>query len=496
MDSVKQSLETIVGKEWMSDDPVILLAYGRDISSLSAIGGGFVPQRVPDYVVLPETTEQVAKIVQVANAHKLPVVAATTGANVTSTNIPTRGGIRIDFKRMNKILAFDEDDMRVTIQPCVTYSMLQAEAYKRGFKTFITSAPTTGAPVGNSMFVGIGRNQNQIGMAFQQIVSCTYVLADGTVIRTGSNSDAFAKGSYFWHGPGPDLTFFPMYLHGAWCVITEMDWKVHPYDVEVRYDTKHYFFQTMEEVIGAHNDLARLEFPNGLSVAPAPYYGQRYADNWESIERMVRVWPKFCLALNFEGTKRQVDYEKTVAEKIVRKWNGRDFDKLPGKVQERMLFTENTSTKGAYCTGTTCAWSVGATRQTGYFAVAGLSELLEATQTYVKAMNEADPETAKGRGRWWIPLYLYTFNWGHCVYIEYMAFSKPDPTKLPDFQEHVRRGGAAARALINKGAYGLPIMVRDDGTVGSRMGIYYEKLREIKNTVDPNNIMNPGIGLP
>ena len=97
MDSVKQNLEVIVGKEWVSDDPVVLLAYGRDISSLSAIGGGFVPQRAPDYVVVPETTEQVAKVVQVANANKIPVVAATTGANVTSTNIPTRGGIRIDF---------------------------------------------------------------------------------------------------------------------------------------------------------------------------------------------------------------------------------------------------------------------------------------------------------------------------------------------------------------------------------------------------------------
>ena len=334
-------------------------------------------------------------------------------------------------------------------------------------------------------------------MAFQQILSVTYVLADGTVVRTGSNSDAFAKGSSFWHGPGPDLDFLPhVYHHGAWCVVTEMEWKLHPYDVEVRYDTKHYFFQTMKDVIEAHNELARLEFPNGLSVAPAPYYGQRYSDNWQGIERMVRAWPKFCLALNFEGTQRQVDYEKVVADEISRKWNGRDFDTLPSRVQDRMLFTENTSTKGAYCTGTTCAWSVGATRQTGYFAVAGLGELLEATEIYVDAMNGADPETAKGRGRWWVPLYLYTFNWGHCVYIEYMSFSKADPTKLGDFQEHVVRGGAAARALINNGAYGLPIMVRDDGTVGSRMGIYYEKLRAIKAKVDPNNIMNPGIGLP
>ena len=197
-----------------------------------------------------------------------------------------------------------------------------------------------------------------MGMAFQQIISCTIVLADGTVVRTGSNSDAFAKGAYFWHGPGPDLTYLPMYLHGSYGVVTEMDWKLHPYDVEVKYDTKHYFFQTMEDVIGAHNELARMEFPNGLSVAPAPYYGQRYADNWEAIERCVRAWPKFCLALNFEGTKRQVAYEKPLADKVARKWHGRDLDQLPSEVQERFLFTENTSTKGAYCTGTTCAWSV------------------------------------------------------------------------------------------------------------------------------------------
>lgn len=494
MESIKSTLERIVGPEWVSDDPVILLGYGRDIASLSSILGGFVPQRAPDFVVLPENTEQVVKVVQVANLHKIPIIPATTGVNVSSTSIPTRGGIRIDFKRMNKILEINEDDMRAKIQPCVTYAMLQAEAHKRGLQTFITAAPATGCPVGNSLFQGIGRNQNQIGMAFQQIITCEMVIADGTVVRTGPNSDFLARGAYFWHGPGPDLTYLPMYLHGAFGVVTEMDWKLHPLPEERQ--TMHIFFQNIGEVVGAHNKLARSELPKGLAISPAPYYGQRYADNWEAIDRCVRAWPKYVLALNLEGTKRQVAYEKTVVEKVIKKYNGRVLDKLPSEAQERYLYTEDGATRGDYCTGTTCAWSVGATRQTGYFAQTGLSEIQELPEIFVDCCNKADPETAKGRGRWWIPLYVYTFNWGHCSNVEMMAFSEPNPTKLEDFQEHIKRGGAAARTLLNRGAYGLCLTVRDDGAIGSRMGIYYEKLREIKDLIDPNHIMNPGIGLP
>ncbi|RLA95163.1 MAG: hypothetical protein DRG25_00920 [Deltaproteobacteria bacterium] len=495
MESIKGALERIVGPEWVSDDPVILLAYGRDITSLStAIGGGFIPQRMPEFVVLPENTEQVSKIIRLANNHKIPIVPGTTAANVSSTSIPTQGGIRIDFKRMNKVLEIDEVDMRAKIQPCVTYAMLQSEAHKRGLQTFITAAPFTGTPVGNSIFCGIGRNQNQIGMAFQQIICVEMVLADGTVVRTGPNSDFLAKGAYFWHGPGPDLTYFPMYVHGGFGVVTEMDWKLHRFPEERQ--TMHIFFQNLGEVVGAHNELARSELPKGLAIAPAPYYGQRYADNWEAIERCVRAWPKYVLALNLEGTKRQVAYEKTVVEKVIKKYNGRLLDKLPSEAQERYLFTEDGATRGDYCAGTTCAWAVGATRQTGYFAIVGISEIQEITELYVEWSQKVDPEYTKGRGRWWLPIYIYTFNWGHCAYVELMNFSKPNPTKLQDFQEHVVRGGAAARACLNRGAYSLPLMVRDDGRIGSRMGVYYEKLREIKEIVDPNNILNPGMMLP
>ena len=66
-------LKKIVGDEWATDDPVILIGYSRDQSLETAHN--------PNIVALPESTEQVAKVIKAARDYGAPVVAWSTGGN-------------------------------------------------------------------------------------------------------------------------------------------------------------------------------------------------------------------------------------------------------------------------------------------------------------------------------------------------------------------------------------------------------------------------------
>ena len=55
---IYSKLEKVVGKEYISDDPTILIVHSRDQSpfaNLKPIG--------PEFVVLPESTEQIQEII-------------------------------------------------------------------------------------------------------------------------------------------------------------------------------------------------------------------------------------------------------------------------------------------------------------------------------------------------------------------------------------------------------------------------------------------------
>ena len=72
---------------------------------------------VPDVVVLPRTTEEVAEIVRLANRTGTAVVPRAAGTGLTDGATPLRGGILLDVKRMNEIREIDLVDRTVTVQP-------------------------------------------------------------------------------------------------------------------------------------------------------------------------------------------------------------------------------------------------------------------------------------------------------------------------------------------------------------------------------------------
>ena len=109
-------LKKIVG-DWVSNRPEELLIYSKDMTENE-------PHK-PDIVVMPESTEEVQKIVKYANENNIPVTPYVTGANVGGIAIPVKGGILMDLKRMDRVIQVDETNMYAILEPGVTFGHLK-----------------------------------------------------------------------------------------------------------------------------------------------------------------------------------------------------------------------------------------------------------------------------------------------------------------------------------------------------------------------------------
>ena len=96
MEKVYRELVEIVGSEYVSNQPEELFIYSRDM-------GTMLPS-TPDLVVMPNSTEEVQKIVLLANREGVPIVPMGGGLVLSGLTRPLKGGIVMDMKRMNRIL--------------------------------------------------------------------------------------------------------------------------------------------------------------------------------------------------------------------------------------------------------------------------------------------------------------------------------------------------------------------------------------------------------
>ena len=96
MDAVQKALIDIVGEEHVSNRQEELFIYSWDLGTTE-------PHR-PHYAVSPRTTEDIQKIMKLANQNKIPVVPLGGGLSLAGLAVPFCGGILLDLKRMDTII--------------------------------------------------------------------------------------------------------------------------------------------------------------------------------------------------------------------------------------------------------------------------------------------------------------------------------------------------------------------------------------------------------
>jgi D-lactate dehydrogenase (cytochrome) len=148
---------------------------------------------LPDLVVFPTNTEEVSKIVQIANEHHVPVIPFGVGSSLEGHIIPYDGGITIDFSEMKQILQIQAEDFLVKVQPGVTRSQLNKELKKHGL--FFSVDPGADATLGGMAATNAsGTTAVKYGVMRDQVRNMEVVLANGDIIHTGNEAAKSSSG--------------------------------------------------------------------------------------------------------------------------------------------------------------------------------------------------------------------------------------------------------------------------------------------------------------
>ena len=170
MDDLYESLAEIVGEDFVSNEEEERYFYGRD--------PGLMEPHEPDYVVMPMTTEEVQKIVRLANEKKIPIVPKGGGLSLTGLVIPQRGGIVMDMKRMDQILEVNEKARYVIVEGGVSEGALKAylEKHHPNIRHSIPDAPPIATVAANAVIHGQGRLAQPYGFNSDMVNGLEVVL--------------------------------------------------------------------------------------------------------------------------------------------------------------------------------------------------------------------------------------------------------------------------------------------------------------------------------
>lgn len=208
-----RKLRQIVGEENFRDDKEALVAHSYD--------GTPMLQSLPDGVIYPKDTYQVAEIMKNLALYSVPVVSRGSGSNLCGGTVPVHGGIVMVMHRMNQILEVDLENLTATVQP----GIITAE-----FITHIESLGLFYPPDPSSMRIStIGGNIAECsgglrglkyGTTKDYVIGLEAVLASGEIIRTG--------GKLMKDVAGYDLTKLLVGSEGTLAIITEATLKLVP----------------------------------------------------------------------------------------------------------------------------------------------------------------------------------------------------------------------------------------------------------------------------
>jgi D-lactate dehydrogenase (cytochrome) len=448
-DPVIERLSALLG-ERLSTSAAVREQHGHDES--------YHPTHAPDAVAFARSTEEVAEIVRICAAHKRPVIPFGTGTSLEGHVAALHGGISIDVTQMNQVLEVNEADLDCRVQPGVTRKQLND--YLRDTGLFFPIDPGADASLGGMAATrASGTNAVRYGTMRENVLGLTVVLADGRVIRTGGRARKSAAGY--------DLTRLMVGSEGTLGVITEL--RLRLYGIPEAISAAVCSFETL---VGAV-DTVITTIQMGIPVARIELLDEVQMDAINRYSKLdYPVQP--TLFLEFHGSTASAAEQAETVQAIAGDNGGGDF-RWTGQTEERNRLWQARHDAAYACLALRPGAKAWATDVC--VPISRLAECILETKSDIEGSALIAPLVGHvGDGNF------------HLVFLI-------DPDKPEELAEAERLNErlvlrALAMGGTCTGEHGIgcgkmDFLVAEHGEAVSVM-------RQVKQALDPDNIMNPG----
>lgn len=463
---IRSELEEVVGEPFISTRESDRLVYATDWFWVPQmwLDRGEQPA-LPDYIVHPASAEEVSAIIKIANAYRVPVIPYGGGSGSQGGALSIYGGIILDLKRLNKIIEIDEKSLTVTAEAGIIGTHLEWALNERGFTLPHYAASANCATLGGYLAPrGSGTISTKYGKAEELVMSMQVVLPTGEIIRTPIVPI---------HSAG--LDYFHLFLgsEGTLGVITEATMQIE-YTPETRL-LRALLFDSPSDALEAGRLIMTRRFdPMVIRLYdPASTASRIKAILGYELEGAYMV-------MGFDGDPDLAALQEKKSMEICTSLGAQDLGREPGEKWWDHRYDFYYPPKNLKF-----PWMYGTTETITTF---------DKLEKLYWAEKKAVEETYAHLDIKYIAHFSHWFHWGASLYSRFIIEDPPQ-----DAQEclrlHNRIWNTAMTAVLENDG-----MVNEHHGVGLKLSRYMRRqygtawpmLKGIKDTLDPNGIMNPG----
>src|SRR3989338_883059 len=449
---ILKEIESIVGKDDLLTEKEDRICYSYDATNLKFL---------PEAIIFPQNTEEIYRILKIANREKIPVFPRGAGSGFSGGSLPVNGGVVLATSKMDRILELDEENLTIEVEPGVVTEKLQKFVEAKGLFYHPDPASLKFSTIGGNIAECSGGPR-----ALKYVVTRDYVLGLEIVLPTGEIMSTGAKTAK--SVVGYDLTRLMVGSEGTLGIITKATLRLIPLPEEK--NTLLVLFKKIEAAALAVTNIIKsrvipstLEFMDSLSIkCVEDYLGLGLPEEAGAL-----------LLIEIDGFRGSVEIQGNKIAEICKTLNP-VYIKIAVDLKEQ----EN-------------LWQA---RRTVSPAIAKLSptkvnEDITVPRNKIPEMLERIQKIADD-----FKLKIVCF--GHAgdgnIHVNIMT-DRGNKEEMECVEEAVKRlffetleiGGTIS------GEHGIgltkaPYLKMEIGDIG------YETMKKIKNLIDPNNILNPG----
>jgi D-lactate dehydrogenase (cytochrome) len=409
-------------------------------------------------VLFVETKDDVKTAVQIATDYRVPIIPFGTGSSLEGQVNAPFGGFSLDFSHMSRVLEVNAEDLDCTVEPGITREELNVHLRDTGL--FFPIDPGANASIGGMTATrASGTNAVRYGTMKDNVLAVTAVTANGEEIRTARRARKSSAGY--------DLTRLFVGSEGTLGVLTSITLRLQgiPEEIAGGYCNFPTVRQACEAVIMTIQlgiPVARIELMNALQVKACNAYSGLALPEAPS------------LFLEFHGSPAAVKLQSEAFGEVVRE-NGASGFAWSANPEERAKIWK--ARHNVYWSAKALRPGANAIATDVCVPISRLAECVTETEADILAHGLVAPIVGHaGDGNFHVS----------------MVLDDKDPDEIAQAEAFIERLNARALAMDGTctGEHGIGQGKQE--FLEAELGGSVEIMRQIKKSLDPLNIFNPG----